>query len=929
MSTEGISTALNETTVWHELESSKVASLLDVDPAQGLSTDEAAQRLRQYGPNSLTETEKEPTWHAFLRQYQDYMRIVLFVAAIGSVLIGDFTTAFFLLLITVGSAIMGMHQERKAEDSVAALQKMMNIQARVRRDGQTMEVQLEEIAPGDVVLFEAGDRVPADGRLSLAATLEIEESALTGESIPVPKATDPVAGADAALGDRIDMAYQNTNVTRGRGEMITTGTGMRTEVGHIAGMLQATEEEKSPLQKQVDSLTVIIAAVAGVALVLIILIGASYGATFDELWVLGIALAIAAIPTALPVVVTTILALGTSEMAKRHAVIKKLPAVETLGSTSAICSDKTGTLTLNQMTARVMAIAGRRFEVTGEGYETVGQIRHIGGHEETDLDPYLLPMALCADAVVHDGGIIGDPTEGALVVLAEKGGVMVQATRKEYPRIAEVPFDSDYKFMATFHNMTGDNGRPVVRCYVKGAPDVVLSRSTSVRWDEGTALPLDEPLPTSVKGYTALDLDEPVRPRVKEVNEEFGKQGLRVLIMAERDFDPDTFDPNGDLLSQVEDLTLLAMVGIVDPARTEARDAIAECHSAGIRVRMITGDHAVTAGAIAGQLGIEGRAISGAEFNQMSDEEASGQLDDIGVIARVAPEDKIRLVSLLQAQNKIVAMTGDGVNDAPALKKADIGVAMGITGTDVSKGAAVMILTDDNFATIVGAVEYGRIIYDNLLKYIRFQMAGLFSFILAFLGSAAFGVTLVLFNPMQILFVNYFVQGAIGVTFVFDTATPGLMKRKPRPANEQIMTWSLAIRLIIIGTMTAVVSVGAYQWAKMDTGSVTVAQTMAMVMFSIVHIPFSLSLRQPYESVFRRETFSNPLRWAAYGFIIVALLLLTELEVMQNIFDTAPLTGQQWGICFIVALLFLFVGEIAKFILRRLGVGQKESVDNG
>jgi Ca2+-transporting ATPase len=339
---------------------------------------------------------------------------------------------------------------------------------------------------------------------------------------------------------------------------------------------------------------------------------------------------------------------------------------------------------------------------------------------------------------------------------------------------------------------------------------------------------------------------------------------------------------------------------------------------------MITGDHAVTAAAIAKQLGIEGRALTGAEFNKMSDEQVNQQLDDIGVIARVAPEDKIRLVSLLQKQNKIVAMTGDGVNDAPALKKADIGVAMGITGTDVSKDAAVMILTDDNFATIVGAVEYGRVIYDNLLKYIRFQMAGLFSFILAFLAAAAFGVTLVLFNPLQILFVNYFIQGAIGINFVFDTPTEGLMKRKPRPANQRIMTWPLAIRLLIIGAITALVSVGAYQWTKTTTGDLVAAQTMAMVMFSIVHIPFSLSLRKPTETVFQRETFSNRNLWFGYGFVILALILVTELGILQSIFDTVPLTGQQWGICFIVALLYIFVGEIVKLFLRLFGVGSKE-----
>ena len=409
-------------TNWYTLTQEAVSKDLQVDPAQGLSKAEAAKRLEQSGPNSLTETKEEPTWRAFLRQYKDYMRIVLLAAAIGSVIIGDYTTGLILFLLTVGSAYAGLYQERRAADSVAALRKMMNFQARVRRDGRTLEIPLEEIVPGDVALFEAGDRVPADGRLTLAATLEIEEAALTGESTPVLKDTDPIEDPEAPLGDRIDMAFMQSSVTRGRGEMIVTGTGMDTEVGHIAGMLQATEEVKSPLQKQIDGLTIVIALLAGIALVLILVFGITiWDSTFDELFVLAIALGIAAIPTALPVVVTTILSLGTSEMARRNAVVKKLPAVETLGSTSAICSDKTGTLTLNQMTARVLMIAGHRYDITGEGYETVGQIRHIGGRQETDLDPYLLPMALCADAIVSDGEVVGDPTELALVVLAERG----------------------------------------------------------------------------------------------------------------------------------------------------------------------------------------------------------------------------------------------------------------------------------------------------------------------------------------------------------------------------------------------------------------------------------------------------------------------------------------------------------------------------
>jgi len=577
--------------LWHTLSSESVAQQLAVDPAQGLSSTEVTQRRQQYGPNVLSEAAKEPLWLAFLKQYKDYMRIVLTVAAVASLLIGEFGTAILLFLITAGNAYMALRQEHKAEESVAALNKMMVATARVRRDGQTIEVPAEEIVPGDVVLFEAGDRVPADGRLLVAATLEIEESALTGESTPVLKDTASIERADAPLGDRLDMAYMNCSVTRGRGEMLTTATGMGTEVGHIAGMLQSVEDEKSPLTKQIDSLTLVIAAMAGVALILIIVIGLDYGASFHDLYLMGIALAIAAIPTGLPVVVTLILSMGATEMASHNAIIKRLPAVETLGSTSAICSDKTGTLTLNQMTASDLLIFGHQYSVTGQGYGSIGEIRHVGGAGGTNLDPILLPMVLCSDAVITDGELVGDPTEGALVVLAQKGGLMVGATRQEYPRMAEVPFDSAYKLMATFHNMVNADGDPVTRCYVKGAPDVLIARSASILGSGGSVEPL------------AGD----AREKALDFNERLASQGKRVMVVAGRDLDPATFDPEADLLQEVNDLTLLGMVGIVDPSRPEAKSAIAESVSAGIRVRMITGDHAVTAAAIAGELGTDRR----------------------------------------------------------------------------------------------------------------------------------------------------------------------------------------------------------------------------------------------------------------------------------------------------------------------------------
>ncbi len=893
-----------ETAVWHECDINQCAEVLAVDIKTGLSTADVQQRLQQYGANKLAEGEKESTIQAYLRQYKDFMQIILLVAAAGSLVIGDVSSAVMLVLLTVLNAVMGLHQESKAADSLATLQKMMKLTTRARRNGEVVEVAAEEIVPGDVVLFEAGDRVPADGRLLVAATLEIEEAALTGESTPVLKQTDSVSGADIPVGDRIDMAYMQSSVTRGRGEMLVTSTGMQTEVGHIADMLNQAEVEKSPLTKQIDQLTLIIAALAGIALLFIVIIGLANGDTLDELFTTGIALAVAAIPTGMPIVLTTVLSIGTTELAKKNAIVKRLPAVETLGSTSAICSDKTGTLTLNQMTARKFFIAGHQFNISGEGYSTDGQISRVGGQAPDSLDPFLLPMALCADAVVQDGNLVGDPTEGALVTLAGKGGLDIEMTRQTYPRIAEVPFDSEYKFMATFHNMVNAAGDSVVRCYVKGAPDVIIDRSAVARGKDGRP----------------VELHGSEKERLLDGNEKLASQGLRVMVVAQKDFDPQIFDPHQkDLISLVDDLMLLAMVGIVDPPRPEAKAAIAECKQAGIKVRMITGDHAATAAAIGQELGITGRAITGKQFAALSDEELQGQIEDIGVIARVAPEHKVRLVKTLQAKGNIVAMTGDGVNDAPALKNSDIGVAMGITGTEVSKDAATMILTDDNFATIVTAVEQGRIIYDNLMKYIRFQMAVLVGFILAFLGSALFGVAgTALFAPLQILWINFVIDAPIGTSLGFDTESPGLMKQKPRAANAQIITRPLAIRFIIIGLIMAFVTLIAYSWTEVEYNDLVLAQTMAMATFSMTHFAVALNLRNPRDSVLTLESFANRRLWLTFGLVFVAVVLATELPLLQKLLGTTNMDTTLWSIAIVTAFLFLLLGETAKFILRKI-----------
>jgi Ca2+-transporting ATPase len=886
---------------WYTLSIEEVSKQLQVDPAKGLTAAEAKARQEKYGANVLAGKKKESGLQAFLRQYQDFMQILLLGAAIvNQIMVQDWGTTLVLLGLTVFNALLGLNQESKAEASLAALQKMMKNIARVRRDGQAIEVDASELVPGDIVLMEAGNRVPADGRLFVSATLEIEEAALTGESVASSKDTETIAKADAPLGDRHCMAYMNTSVTRGRGEMIVTTTAMGTEMGKIADLLNKTEADKTPLQKQLDRLVIIIASLAGITFVLMIILGLSKGQPFDEIFLAGIALAISAIPTGMPAVVTTMYSMGTRVLAGQNAIVKRLPSVETLGSVSAICSDKTGTLTLNKMTAREFTIPGKNhYRVTGEGYSTQGQLLHDGG-AKVDLDEILLPMALCADARLDGENLIGDPTEGALIVLAEKGGISIEGAREMYPRVAEVPFDSDYKFMATFHKMTDAKGKPVIRAFVKGAPDVLIARS-SYFW-----MPGGEPQPVTDEN----------RPLALAENERMAKAGERIMIVARRDFDPATFDPKAKLIDLMKDLTLLAMVGIVDPPRNEAKDAIAKCHSAGIQVRMITGDHAVTAAAIGHELGIEGKALTGAEFAKMSDEALIKDLDNIGVIARVAPEDKIRLVRLLQEKQNIVAMTGDGVNDAPALKKADIGVAMGITGTEVSKDAAVMILTDDNFATIVKAVEYGRAIYDNLSKYIRFQMGMLSAFIISYLGAAVFGILGgVPFAALVVLYVNFLVQVPIAIALGFDKPSPGLMDRKPRPLSQPVLSSAQWVRLIFTGFLIAFGTLIVE--TTFESTSMELAATMGFVVFSLFNVAMGLSARSEKETVFDRDNLSDRRQLGLYGVALLLTLLATELGFLQRILGTISLTGNQWLICIGFAVAMLLIDELIKFFMRR------------
>jgi P-type Ca2+ transporter type 2C len=886
---------------WHTLGADQVLHSEGVDGQRGLSSAEAAARAQRFGPNKLAEARAEPRWHAFVRQYRDPMQLVLLAAGIGSLYpLKQLGTGILLILLTLFNAVEGLHQEGKAASAVAALQKTMIIKARVRRDGQLAEISAEQLVPGDIVSIEAGDVVPADGRLVNAATLEIDESALTGESLPAAKGTETVQGTGTPLGDRTDMVYMNTNVTRGSGEFVVTATGMATEVGHISGMLAEQQDVTTPLTRQMDRLTGQILVVAGVALITSMALNLARGETFIAVFNAAVAFVIAAIPVGLPTVVTTILAWGTQQLAKAGAIMKRLASTETLGSTSAINSDKTGTLTLNQMTAVQMTIVGRRYAVEGKGYSTDGRITRVAGEADVPLDEFLMPMVLASDAVVRDGELIGDPTEGALVVLAAKGGIDAVSTRERYPRIAEVPFDAAYKLMATFHRMKNAASRDVVRCFVKGAPDQLLARAATV----------DDP----DTGPTPADGE--YRQRYLAENQRLGEQGLRVMATARKDFDPAAFNPRADLLPLVTGLELLALVGIVDPPRPTAKASIATAKKAGIRVRMITGDHAVTAAAVAGQLGIDGTVLTGAEFGAMNDQEALAKIEDIGVIARVSPEHKVRLVDVLRKGGQIVAMTGDGVNDAPAVKKADIGIAMG-TGTEVTQEAAVMILTDDNFSTIIKAVGLGRGLYDNLTRYIRFQMGGLFGYIATFLGASIFniaeGIPLL---PLQTLWVSFTMLSIQSVGLGYSKPAAGLMDRPPLPPSQPILTRGILVWLGFVGLLMTTGTLSVISWADQAHG-LAIARTMGMVTFALFLLFFSIESKDERDSAFSLDTFSDKTFRVTTGGSFVLLVLSTVLGIFHTVLHTVTLDVPQWLICAAVALSVVVATEIGKAVRRR------------
>ena len=890
---------------WHALPADNVARDLGVDPHVGLSSAEVARRLGRHGPNRLAETPSEPRWRAFLRQFRDLLILVLLVAAIVSLAVTrEWETPVVIVLVVLLNATIGFAQESRAEASLEALKQMLVTTATVRRDGRTVRVDAAELVPGDVVMVEAGDRVPADGRLLSSASLEVQESSLTGEAQPVVKSAAGEAAERAPLGDRVTAVFMNTMVTRGRAEALVTAIGMATETGRIAHMLREAEPEPTPLQRQIGGLGRTLALAAGVVIIVVFVLGLARGYDLHERFLSAVSLAVAAIPEGLPAVVAFTLAMGAGRLARQGAIVKRLASVETLGSTSQICTDKTGTLTLNQMTAREILLARRRFTVSGEGYCPDGRIRTTDGSPPpATLGDALTAMALCTDAVLRDGEVVGDPTEGALVVLAEKGGIDVTALREEHPRRLEIPFDSDYKFMATFHRWTGERGGDVVRCFLKGAPDVLARRADRY-----------------LGGEEILPFDDTARERYGQASAALAAQGMRVLAIGSEDFSPDRFDPSGDPKDLLDRVVLLALVGIADPPRPEARQAIAECRDAGIRVRMITGDHAVTAGAIAAELGIPGQAVSGTDLDQIDDDDLARRLGGIGVVARVSPAHKLRIVRALQARGEVVAMTGDGVNDAPALRQADIGVAMGRTGTEVTKEAATMILTDDNFATIVRAVREGRGIYDNIVNFTRFQVSTAFGFVLTFLVASMTGIAGgAPFTPLQILFVNLVMDGPPAMSLGVDPVSHDAMRRPPRPAGEQVLTRHRLLRILLASTVMAAGTLAVLVWApgpEPHPGEATVAATMAFVTFVFFQCFSLLNVRHHTRSVFSRQTLQNSSAFVAIAVVVVTLILIVEMEVLHAFFTTTDLTASQWLACAAVSSSILWVFELVKLVLR-------------
>ncbi len=881
-------------------DAAEVVAALASDVANGLTSAEAATRLSRYGPNAITGEKPPSVWAVALVQLRDPMNLMLVAVTVVSFLIGEVSTGVIVALLILLNIVLGSSQELKARASVDALSNLQVPQVRVVRDGSVVLVPAVDVVPGDLVSLEAGDIVPADGRILRSATLEVQEAALTGESAPVAKDASTLTATDVPLGDRSNMLFQNTSVTRGTASMVVTASGMQTQMGQIATMLTSVTRSRSPLQRELDSLTKVLGIIAWTAVAFIVLVGWARGMPVDELLLLGTAMAISAIPTGLPAFVSGLLSMGAKQLAEAKAVVKNLTDVETLGATSVINSDKTGTLTLNQMMVSTVYAGGSWFTVAGEGYAKSGAIRSVAGAPVPDFTRLAYGLVLDSDATVaDDGSIVGDPTEAALVVLAAKLGVDAEETRRAYPRLAEVPFDSEYKFMATFHRIELEGTERVVQL-VKGGPDVVLARCSQSGGPMNAQVPLDQ-----------------ARADIEGANMRMGEKGLRVLAFAARFVDEGELAAMADdPMSLTHDLSFVGLVGIIDPLRAEAKVAVETALRAGIDVRMITGDHAVTAGAIGEQLGLGPGAISGAELQKLSDEELERRLPELHVFGRVTPEDKLRLARVMQESGLVVAMTGDAVNDAAALKQADIGVAMG-SGSEVTKQAARMILTDDNFGTLVHAVELGRRVYDKVVSYIRFQMTQLLSLVMLFVAATALNVNEgVALTPSMVLFLLFFVTSAGVVVIAVDPGDPDVMSRPPRDPKLPITNRGAIVMWLVYGAVLFLAALEPLVFGP-DEPSVdkpTAAMTMTFVVMGLGTVFNALTNRRDPTS----GLIPPVLKAALISLVPVTMVYLaTELPGLQRGLMTLSLSGQQWLTSIGLALLLPVVIEAGKWIRRR------------
>ena len=895
----------------HAAESEQVAAALGSEPERGLTAEEVAKRLAREGPNELEAGQELRAWPILLGQLTSPMVLLLLAAALLSAGLGDVTEAIFILVVVVLNAWIGFRQEYRAEKAMASLQALATPTVTVLRDGVTVVIPARELVSGDVVSLDAGSRVPADGRLSEAFALRIEEAALTGESAPVDKQVAPV-DESAPLAERASMAYAGTSVTAGRGTLVVTSTGMASELGQIADLLRGADPGRTPLQQRLDTLVKGLALGAGAIVLLVSAIGALRGEELDSLLLTAVSLAVAAIPESLPAVVTITLALGAQQMLADRALIRRLYAVETLGSVTTICSDKTGTLTQNRMTVVALDMAGDRRDLHDPPPARPETLR-----DQPTLRLLLAGGALCNDTTVaDDGALIGDPTETALVAVARQCGLEMTDLERALPRIFELPFDSDRKRMTTVHALPGSIddvpaplraaspledqvGLPDCVAFTKGAIDGLLARCDTVRMGDAVAA-----------------LDDDGRSRASAAGEQLAAEGLRVLGVAMRRWPSADAVPHDEQLET--GLTLVGLVGMIDPARPEVRGAIATCREAGVRIIMITGDHPLTAEAIGRDLGlvVDGAgAVTGADLSRLNGEDLDAIIGDTAIYARVLPQDKIRIVEALQGRGQVVAMTGDGVNDAPALKRADIGVAMGITGTDVTKDAADMVLQDDNFATIVAAVGVGRVVFDNIRKFIRNILSGNVAEVTIMVLAPIVGMPTALL-PLQLLWLNLVTDGLPAIALAVEPPEPGVMQRPPTPRGESLLGADRGRRILVRGgLLTLLTFLPAYILWEADEAA---WQTLLFTSIAFAELAGGFAMRSERTSLRRLGPFTNRPLVAAVALTVALQVLLVVTPFARDVLGLAPLEPSHWVLVVGIAFAYLGAVELEKWIGQRL-----------